>query len=184
MEIAHEHRFRIHFDSLAPETASPSLSLLEKALKNHTNLSYTLPARWCRSIADADKMVDLGIPVRVVKGQWSDSVTADIDTASNFLKLIDKLAGRVPLVAVATHDTALAKESITRLQASGTACELEQLYGLPARIDMAESLNVPVRVYIPYRYAYLSYSLSAMRKRPIIFAWLLKDFIFGLKTTR
>jgi proline dehydrogenase len=182
IDIARGHGVRIHFDSLAPETASPSLLLLERASKKYHKLSCTLPSRWGRSIADAKKIIDLGVAVRVVKGQWTDPVETNRDAGSNFLKLIDILAGRASQVAVATHDTELAKESITRLQASGTVCELEQLYGLPMRVDsVAKPLGVPVRVYVPYGYAYLSYAISAMRKRPIILAWLLRDFLLGIK---
>ncbi len=181
VDIARENGVRLHFDSLAPETASPSLALLEKALKTYSNLSYTLPSRWNRSMADAEKIIDLGIPVRLVKGQWPDPAAPDIDPGFNFLNLIDLFAGRASQVAVATHDSSLAKESLIRLQRSGTVCELEQLYGLPMRHNIvAKPLGIPVRVYIPYGHAYLSYALSEMRNRPIILAWLLKDFLAGL----
>jgi proline dehydrogenase len=181
VKIAREHGVRIHFDSLAPDTASPSIALLERTLKIYPHVSYTLPSRWGRSITDVNKIIDLGVPVRVVKGQWPDPAESNIDSGSNFLKLIDVLAGRASHVAVATHDTSLAKESLTRLQASGTVCELEQLYGLPMRVDsVANPLGIPVRVYIPYGYAYLSYALSEMRNRPIILAWLLRDFFIGV----
>src|SRR5574341_1149002 len=179
--IAREHNIRIHFDSLAPETASPSLALLEKTVKIYHNLSYTLPSRWRRSIVDAERIIDLGIPVRLVKGQWPDPAEPNIDAGSNFLALVDVLAGRASQVAIATHDARLARESLTRLKRAGTACELEQLYGLPMRDSVATSLGIPVRVYIPYGHAYLSYSLSAIRRRPIIAAWLFKDFLAGVK---
>lgn len=179
--IARDHGIRIHFDSLAPDTATASIALLQKTLKIYHNVSYTLPSRWRRSIVDAERMVDLGIPVRLVKGQWPDPSEPNIDAGSNFLNLVDILAGRASLVAIATHDAQLARESLTRLKRAGTACELEQLYGLPMRDSVARSLGIPVRVYIPYGYAYLSYSLSAVRKRPIILAWLLKDFLAGVK---
>ena len=184
VEIARGHGVRIHFDSLAPDTASLSMALLEKTLQIYSNISYTLPSRWQRSVADAEKLIDLNIPVRLVKGQWPDPAEPNIDPRANFLNLVDVLAGRASYVAIATHDTWLAKESLIRLKASETVCELEQLYGLPMRIhSVAKPLDVPARVYIPYGYAYLSYSLSAMRKRPIILAWLLKDFLAGIKKT-
>jgi proline dehydrogenase len=179
---AREYGIRIHFDSLAPDTATPSIALLEKVLTIYQNVSYTLPSRWRRSIIDAEKIIELGVPVRLIKGQWADPDETGIDAESNYLKLIDVLSGRAALVEVATHDEALARESLTRLKASGTVCELEQLYGLPLRVEsVAKPLAVPVRVYVPYGHAYLSYALSSMRKRPIIMAWLLKDFLSGVK---
>lgn len=185
-EIARDREVRIHFDSLGPETASQSLALLEKALKIYRNFSYTLPSRWRRSIDDAEKIIDLGVTVRIVKGQWPDPDAPNIDPKSNFLNLVDVLAGRASRVAIATHDSSLARESLTRLRALGTLCELEQLYGLPMRADsVAKPLGIPVRVYVPYGWAYLSYSLWEIRKRPIILVWLLKDFLKShCKTTQ
>jgi len=180
-EIARDHGIRLHFDSLAPETASRSLTLLEQASGIYRNVGYTLPSRWQRSIADAEKIIELAVPVRVVKGQWPDPAEPDIDAGSNFLNLVDVLAGRASQVAIATHDAKLAREALTRLKEAGTVCQLEQLYGLPMRDGLAKSLGIPVRVYIPYGHAYLSYSLSAIRRRPIIAAWLLKDFLTGIK---
>src|SRR5271169_4033203 len=135
VEIARGPGVRIHFDSLSPDSASPSLAFLEKALKIYPNFSYTLPASWRRSIADAEKVIDLGIPVRIVKGQWADPAEPNFDPKSNFLDLVDVLAGRASHVAIATHDASLAEKSLTRLRAAGTSCELEQLYGLPLRAD-------------------------------------------------
>src|SRR5262249_45154457 len=79
LDIASENNTRIHFDSVGPETASPSLSLLEKALKFYKNLGYTLPARWRRSLSDAHRLIDMGVTIRVVKGQWPDPGEPGLD---------------------------------------------------------------------------------------------------------
>ena len=184
VQTAREYGIRIHFDSLAPDTATPSIALLKETIKIYQNVSYTLPSRWRRSIDDSKKIIDLGIPIRLVKGQWADPDEPNIDAGENFLRLIDVLSGRASCVAVATHDIMLAQESLTRLKASGTFCELEQLYGLPLRDQsVAKPLNVPIRIYVPYGHAYLSYALSSIRKRPIILAWLARDFLTGIKKT-
>ena len=181
-DIARKYDLRIHFDSLAPTTASPSMEFFQKTVRTYPNLGYTLPSRWQRSIADAEKLIELDVPVRVVKGQWADPAEPNTDPKSNFLKLINVLAGRASHVAVATHDPLLAREALSRLKASGTSCELEQLYGLPMRFDSVTiPLGLPGRVYIPYGHAYLSYSLSAIGKRPVILIWLLKDFLIGIR---
>ena len=182
MNIARRKAVRIHFDSLAPDTASRSIALLEKAIAIYPNIGYTLPSCWLRSAKDAEKIVEWRIPVRLVKGQWPDPAEPNIDPGSNYLKIIDILAGRALHVAVATHDISLAKEALTRLKAAGTSCELEQLYGLPMRGDsVAKPLGVPVRVYVPYGHAYLAYSLSTVRRRPIILIWLIRDFLKGIR---
>lgn len=180
--IARKHNTRIHFDSLAPDTASSSMTLLKRTLPIYDNLGYTLPSRWKRSTNDAKMLIDLGVPVRIVKGQWEDPSGPINDPNSNFLDLVNSFAGQANHIAIATHDTALAKESLSRLKASGTACELEQLYGLPSRVDSVSTpLGIPARIYVPYGHAYLSYALLEIKKRPIILTWLFKDFLLGLK---
>ncbi len=180
LDIASEKNTRIHFDSVGPETASPSLSLLERALAFYKNLGYTLPARWQRSLSDANRLIDMGVAIRVVKGQWPDPVEPSLDPAARFLDLIDLLSGKAAKVAVATHDVELAKKSLNKLRCAGTPCELEQLFGLPLRDDrIAKPFDIKVRLYIPYGYAYLPYDISEAKKRPVIFVWLLKDLLIG-----
>jgi len=186
LDIASQHRTRIHFDALGPDTASASFGLLEKAAAYYKNLGCTLPSRWKRSAADAKRAIELGVAVRVVKGQWPDPDHPGIDPRAGFLELIESLAGKAAMVAVASHDASLASESLVRLLRAGTPCELEQLFGLPLRIDrVAKPLGIAGRIYVPYGTAYLPYALSEIKKRPIILSWLLKDFLtnkIGSKT--
>lgn len=178
LDLASEHNVRVHFDALAPETAAASFALLERAAGVYRNLGCTLPSRWRRSIADAEKAIELQAAVRVVKGQWPDPAEPDLDPRARFLELIDVLAGRIQKVAVASHDVALATASISKLQTTQTKCELEQLFGLPLRIDnVAIPLNIGVRLYVPYRYGYLPYALSGMIKHPVIIGWILRDLV-------
>ena len=171
---------RVHFDALAPESASPALALFEEAVKSRAQVSYTLPARWKRSLADAERIIALGVTVRVVKGQWPDPAGESGDPNEIFLTLVERLAGRAARVAVATHNQPLAREALQLLQRAGTSCELEQLYGLPlGGEEVAAPLGIPMRIYIPYGHAYLAYALSEVRKRPVIIAWLLRDLCRG-----
>jgi CelD/BcsL family acetyltransferase involved in cellulose biosynthesis len=180
LEVASEHNTRVHFDSLTPDTASRSFALLEKAASIYKNLGCTLPSRWRRSSTDAESAVGLGVAVRLVKGQWPDLAEPDIDSSRNFLDLIDILARRVPMVAVASHDVELAKDSLLKLKQSRTPCELEQLFGLPLRIkDVAKPLGVTLRVYVPYGYAYVPYALSGIKKRPAILSWMVRDLLLN-----
>jgi len=184
LTLASEHNTRIHFDALAHDTASPSFSLLERALKYYGNVSCTIPARWRRSVADAKRAIELGIAIRVVKGQYPDPNEPDLNIGAYFLDLIDILAGRAAKVAVATHDIALARKALVKLQESGTPCELEQLFGLPLCGDVvAKPLNIKVRLYIPYGHAYLPYAISEARKHPMILARVLKDLACGKRRT-
>jgi CelD/BcsL family acetyltransferase involved in cellulose biosynthesis len=170
---------RIHFDAMGPETVDRTWEMIDEVVRTvpGARLGCTLPGRWMRSLADARWAAERGLAVRVVKGQWEDPADPQRDGRQGFLEVIDQLAGRGSHVSVATHDANLAIEALRRLQAAGTPCDLELLYGLPMRrvLKQIEGLGVKVRVYIPYGESYLPYALSQIRRRPRILWWLARD---------
>jgi len=180
LDEARRQEVRVHFDALAPETVAPTFSLIRDLRPCDGDVGCTLPGRWRRSIADVDRAIELGLIARVVKGQWVDTEAPERDPQAGFLEVIDGLAGRAKGVAVATHDPQLAREAIMRLQASSTPCELELLFGLPARrsLPVAMDLGVPVRYYIPYGSAWLPYALGELKKNPRIAWWAIHDLLF------
>lgn len=185
-EIATEARgldLGLHFDSLGPELADRTFELIENTQAIGTTLGCTLPGRWRRSVADAERAVRLGLNVRVAKGQWAETNGRGNDPRRGCLEVIEALAGRAPKVAVATHDPILAGEAIRKLLASGTPCELELLFGLPTRAVLAvrRKLRVPVRFYIPYGHAWLPYAVRQAAKNPRIFWWMLRDACLGAR---
>lgn len=172
---------RVHFDSLAPDFADRTLDLIRDAASRQPGVGVTLPSRWRRSLRDADTAVELGLPVRVVKGRWADRASEEVDMRAGFLAVVDRLAGRATRVAVATHDEELARAALRRLLAADTPCELELLLGLPAGpvADAADELCAPVRVYVPYGDATLPYRLQDALRDIRILGWLAQDLIQG-----
>jgi proline dehydrogenase len=175
-EAAGEAAIRVHFDSLGPETVDRTFRLIEQARAHRAPLGCTIPGRWRRSPRDAQKAAQMGLRMRVVKGQWPDP-SAAVDPHSGFLNIIDALAGTAAPVAVATHEPVLAAAAIRKLQCAGTPCEMELLYGLPSRavLKIARDLAVPVRYYLPYGHAWLPYALRQARRDPRILWWVLRD---------
>ena len=177
---AKQHRVQIHFDSHGPETAAEMWQTIARAAADRELLlSATLPGRWRRSPDDAEAAIAHNVAVRVVKGQWADSETPDLDMREGFLHVVDRLAGRARHVAVASHDAPLAAESTRRLRATATSHELELLYGLPERRSLAQADEdrTSVRFYVPYGKAYLPYALGQARKNPRLIWWLLRDTV-------
>jgi proline dehydrogenase len=179
LEQARHKNILVHFDSLEPETVDRTFSMIAQAARSYSHLGCTLPGRWARSIADADSAVDLGLHVRVVKGQWPDPLHAEINPQNGYLNVIDRLAGRARSVAVATHDAELVRNALDRLRQAGTPCSLELLYGLPMKqpLRVAAELGVPVRVYVPFGHGSPPYSLTQARHNPRVFWWVLRDVI-------
>ena len=176
---------RFHFDAMWPDSAEPTLALLDEFRTCYPKLSFTLPGRWQRSLADAERAIEWQMPVRVVKGQWADPAPPELDLRAGYLNVIERLAGRAAHVAVATHDPELVTASLERLRAAGTSCELELLFGLPTRavLPVARRLGVPVRMYIPFGAAWAPYCLSQVRRNPRILWWVARDAALGRSGT-
>ena len=186
VERAARHRVRVHVDSLGPEVAERTRTLIDGALERGGTISYSIPGRWTRSVEDASWAAERGITVRVVKGQWPDPDHPQIDPAEGYLRVVDRLAGKARHVAVATHDSALAAEAVRRLRAADTTCHLELLHGLPMRpsLDLADELALGVYVYVPYGKAYLPYALSKAKAEPRIMWWLVRDLLSSWRPYR
>jgi proline dehydrogenase len=174
----------IHFDSMGPEAADRTFSLIDDLRRQNGNVGCTIPSRWMRSLDDAARAAQEGWRVRVVKGQWPDPREPGIDARANFLRIVDRLAGQAREVAVATHDPVLAREALGRLRAKGTASELELLFGLPLRrtIPVAKETGVPLRIYVPYGHAWLPYAIGQVRKNPRISFWIIRDLLTGYRS--
>ncbi|HHM01985.1 MAG TPA: hypothetical protein ENJ15_03165 [Caldithrix abyssi] len=178
VSVARKGKLRIHFDAQSPDTADRNLSLFEKTLSDYKNLSYTLPARWNRSLRDAEKVIEMGIPVRIVKGEWADPADPLKDPEEGFTDVLSALSGRARHIAVATHNVPLLKRCMGIVREKENSWELEQLYGLPMQtVRMARGEGIPVRFYIPYGRACLPYGLSMIKKKPEMLWWVIRDLI-------
>ena len=174
----------VHFDAMSPETADRTFAFIDEARPLYSKLGCTLPGRWNRSLMDADRAIKMGLRIRVVKGEWASTGEDEVDPRCGFLNVIDRLAaGRARHVAVATHNSEIAREALSRLRTTATPCELELLYGLPQRplIQIAREFAVPVRMYVPYGQAGLPYRLKDCARSPRVIGWFLHDLVRGKK---
>ncbi len=172
---AAKRQVRIHCDSHGPEVADLSNAMLQVMIGQlgGDRLGTTLPGRWSRSLRDADWAVQHGLNVRVVKGQWPDPQNPRRDVSTGFLDVIDRLAGCARHVAVATHDFALAREALARLRLTETSCELELLFGMPAKplIRWAKEKHIRTRIYVPFGAGFVPSALRVLKRNPrLIFA--------------
>ena len=173
---ARERNVLIHMDSLEWDGVDRSLGLLEQFGAQGVRVGCTLPARWQRSMADVERAEQAASCVRIVKGQCAAPPYDAVEPGQGFEAVVGRLAeGTVP-IRVATHDHVLARRVLHMLQGR-PAVELELLYGLPTRrmFALAAEFDVPLRIYIPFGYGYLPYSLSALKRSPRVAWWLLKD---------
>lgn len=172
----------LHFDSLNTDNASAIFDFIaEHAEPAAGEVGCTLPGRWRRSLEDAERAIELGLVVRVVKGQSPDPADPDRDPAAGYVSVIRKLAGRARRVRVASHNPVVARESLAILKSTNTPAELELLYGLPVgeQVALAREFQVPVRVYVAFGHAFLPYALASLRKHPAGVLRLLREAARG-----
>ncbi len=176
-----EKGIRIHFDGMAADDVDRTFALTQEMQAFHPNLGCTLSGRWQRSMADAQRAIDLGLSVRVIKGEWADRPERECDPVAGFLEIVDRLAGHVPQVGVATHNPTLARKSVRRLRAAGTPCEIEVVRGYPIHrvLPVAIEEGVPVRVYVPFGHIAFPYTVSKVVHEPRIALWALRDVFRG-----
>jgi len=170
---AREAGMEVVFDAHAPGLADATLAL---AGQKH---GCVLPARWRRSLRDAEAVAEGCGRLRIVKGEWADPDRDPDDLDAAYLTLIARVAGRRAMVSVATHDPDLAERALRLLQDAGTPCELEQLRGLPRRRTMAVArrLGVPVRLYLPFGPGWWPYAVDKALARPYLPLWMLRDLL-------
>ncbi len=164
LAAAADRGLAVHFDSLRATDVDPILALLTSRSGHRSGgepLGCTLPGRWTRSDSDAEVALELGLRVRLVKGQFPAPHDASRDPSGGVRALVERLAGRVSQVSIASHDPPLVAWSARRFRDAATPCELELLYGLPTRrvLSVATSSGLGVRVYVPFGTAYLPYGL-------------------------
>ena len=125
------------------------LDLVLDAARRGRPVEATLQANLRRSIADADRLADAGVPVRLVKGAYveRDAHPWGPATDNAYAALALRLAAAGTDVALATHDAPLRR----RLLADIPDARCELLLGV--RPDDAVALAAAgraVRVYVAF----------------------------------
>lgn len=176
---ARENGQQVIFDAHDPHKSDDIIDSLEKT--GPEGMGWAIPGRWHRSLEDAERAIEMGVRVRVVKGQWADPLDPDMDLREGYLRVIERLAGRASFVGVATHDAPLAAKAMQILADAGTPFEQEFVFPLPIEPALAEGKRhgVGARLYLPYGEAWLPYSLSRAVKNPIMLYWLARDTLTG-----
>ena len=181
VEAAKAARWRVHFDALSADDVDRTFDVIREMRELHDDLGTTLPSRWKRSTEDVERAVGLGVAVRVFRGEWVDRPERERPWRAGYAEIVDRLAGRAPRVGVATHNPAVARDSVRRLKAAGTPLEIEVVRGYPIHrvLPVAVAEGVPVRVYIPYGRLASPYTIGQVLRRPRIVLWVTRDVFRG-----
>ena len=151
----------------------------------HRRLGVALQAALRRSDEDLAHLLDLGVPVRLVKGAYKEPATvayqdkADVDAA--FLRLMARLLESGTRPAIATHDPAMIEATRARAVALGLTAdrfEFQMLYGI--RRDLQTALTdagLAVRIYLPFGTEWFPYFMRRLGERPANVGFVVRSLL-------
>jgi proline dehydrogenase len=138
-----------------------------------------------RSDRDVERLIDLRMRVRLVKGAYAEPArlalqrSQEIDEA--FVRLMERLleAGRYP--AIATHDPALVRATqgfALRMGIAPARWEFQMLYGVrrEAQVALARE-GYGMRIYVPFGADWYPYFARRIAERPANMLFVLRQLV-------
>ena len=164
-----------------------------------SNMGIVIQSYLYRSAKDIFQLMDEGIPVRLCKGAYKESVEIAFPKKSDVDKNFDVLTEMLisgalmhekpfleecnlfpPIPAIASHDEkriAFAKTYAQKVGLPKNELEFQMLNGI--RRDLQESLvaeGYPVRVYVPYGTEWYPYFMRRLAERPANLWFFISNF--------
>ena len=186
---AEAQRF-VRIDMEGFEYVQQTLDLFEVLWARHRNVGVVIQSYLHRSAGDVARLVQLGAPVRLVKGAYDeppDVAFADkADTDASYLQLVKQLLGQEAQAngvfpAIATHDTRLIDETKEHVRRQGIApdrFEFQMLYGIRPGLQQALAAEgYRVRAYVPYGRQWYPYFMRRLAERPANVTFLLRNLL-------
>ena len=123
-------------------------------------VAATIQSNLRRSPADADKLAEAGVPIRLVKGAYVETPALahpwGDETDIAFIDLAYALHGAGATLSLGTHDPVI-REALLRALPGAV---LEMLLGVRAEeLEPLAARGVPVRVYVPYGDRWFRYAM-------------------------
>ena len=166
---------RLRLDMEESATVDATLALYERLKHSGCNhIGIVLQTYLHRSPADLERLLALGLNVRLVKGAYLEPPElahqdkAAIDAA--YVAMLERSLADAEFTAIATHDPAIidaARGIIEREQIPHDRFEFQMLYG----ISLAEQRRVlaagyPLRLAAPYGPTWFTYLMRRLAERP------------------
>lgn len=165
-----------------------TLDIIERMRREgYERVGAVIQAYLRRSEADVDRLLRLGVPVRLVKGAYLEPPTIAYarmaDVNANFLRLQQWLLRDHAYHAIATHDEGLVRAAVDQARAEGIGperFEFQFLYGI--RRDLQARLlgeGWRVRIYLPYGTHWYPYFMRRMAEHPANLFFVLRNLLKG-----
>lgn len=182
---ARAHRF-VRIDMEERAHTDTTLELTADARRRGYRVGTVIQARLRRSPGDIERLMDGGVPVRLVKGIYIEPAdvgyTGHEEIRDAFKRLLAQLVEGGAEVAIATHDDVLvsyALDVLRRSRVPPARYEFQMLLGV--RPEMRRRLvkaGHRVRVYVPFGRDWFAYSVRRLQENPRMAMLIAKALIW------
>jgi proline dehydrogenase len=175
LDAAGTHDFFVRIDMENSPFTQVTMEVFETMWQQgYRNAGMVLQSYLPRSVADAERLNELGARVRIVKGAYKEPKgvayqdKSQVDAA--YIDIMKLLLTRGTYPAIATHDPAMIEATRTFAREQGVAPDLyefQMLYGI--RRDLQSELREAgyrVRVYVPFGREWFPYFMRRLGERP------------------
>jgi proline dehydrogenase len=170
----------VRIDMEGSSYTEATLAITERlATRFPSRVGAVLQAYLYRTAADAERLLERGIRIRLCKGAYNEGpdvafpTKAEVD--ANYVRLMKRIVtfgkgGKGVFCGIATHDEAIIEELLAFVRMNNvlkSAFEFQMLYGI--RRDLQRQLvaeGFGVRVYIPFGPAWYPYFMRRLAERP------------------
>ncbi|MDE2481148.1 MAG: proline dehydrogenase family protein [bacterium] len=163
----------VRIDMEGSPVTDATLRVFERAYAKNKNVGVVLQAYLKRTEADVERMIDLGVRVRLCKGAYNEPAEIAIkempDIRTNYLSLAHALLQRGNYPGLATHDRDVIDALRTFVKQQGIArdrFEFQMLYGCRPQLQrelVAEGFRM--RVYVPFGTHWAGYFYRRVMER-------------------
>jgi proline dehydrogenase len=172
-------------DMEAHQYVERTLELVERIQDFYDDVGVCLQAYLYRSGEDLARLNRARVPVRLVKGAYSEPPEvawpdkAQVDDA--YARLLESLLAANPYPMVATHDPRLVRLTKTlaaKLGRDRSSFEFQMLYGV--RRDLQQQVvaeGYRLRVYVPYGDQWYPYFMRRLAERPANLYFFLSNLV-------
>jgi len=175
----------VRVDMESSDYTQATLEVFGEVFRDHDNAGTVIQSYLRRSERDVKRLVEMGAPVRMVKGAYDEPPEIAFQEREqvdrNFVHLTRLLLeGGVP-TAVASHDERMIDAAIDDARELGLSrddLELQMLYGV--RREYQRELvdaGYPVRIYVPYGSDWYPYLMRRMAEKPANLRLVLRSMV-------
>jgi proline dehydrogenase len=183
LEVAKDNDIFVRVDMESSDYTERTVALIERVFAEFPNTGTVLQSYLYRTPRDAERMIELGARVRIVKGAYLEppeiayKAKAKVDEA--YVAVAKDLLRRGNYPALATQDSKIIAELKAFAASEGIGkerFEFQMLYGI--RRDLQDGLRnegYNVRVYIPFGDRWYPYFTRRLAERPANALFILRS---------